>query len=285
MVDKELYRKKYFGLYRGKVIANDDSQEEYPYLGRIKINVPVIYGDIEDVEILPWAWPCMSNFGGFPVNTQGEGGGGEDEDILHGTIAIPPVGSTVWVMFEQGEPNNPVYMGSWLSNERSMPQEAKQGLDGAVYPNIFIFKIPWRKNAYIRYSADKSFEIVYGDDKIKITGPEEEGGDDGNIEITAAKSNITIATTEGKLNLRGDEVNIYAKHNFNMYSGEWEWNEDTKEYDVITQGNIRIQASHDMWIYVQMNGHQGAIDKDNGEWMMGANTTSGYDAHDGNIPG
>lgn len=86
---------KLYGVYRGFVeYVNDPLQ-----MGRIKIRIPNIHGQIGDVptENLPWALTC-SNFGG-----------GHD----FGSKFIPPVGSTVFAVFEGGSVEYPIVIGTW----------------------------------------------------------------------------------------------------------------------------------------------------------------------------
>ena len=79
------------GLYRCYVRIVEDPE----YRGRIRVECPQVLGT---ETLLPWALPC------FPY--------GGSEDI--GMFSIPPIDSVVWVMFEEGDPNKPVWMGSWI---------------------------------------------------------------------------------------------------------------------------------------------------------------------------
>jgi hypothetical protein len=75
----------FFGKYRGKVKANVD-----PYLcGRIQVTAPAALGDA-----MVWALPCAP-FAGPGV----------------GFFAIPPVDANVWVEFEAGNPEVPIWTG------------------------------------------------------------------------------------------------------------------------------------------------------------------------------
>ena len=77
---------KYFGKYRGKVANNVDPMQ----LGRIQVTAPSILGDGR----LSWAMPCVP-FAGKGV----------------GFFAIPPVGANVWVEFEGGNLDSPIWSG------------------------------------------------------------------------------------------------------------------------------------------------------------------------------
>ncbi len=82
-----------FGKYRGRVENNNDPMQ----LGRIQVSVPPIYGDGK----LSWAMPC-SPFAGNKV----------------GFFALPPVGSNIWVEFEGGNPDYPIWSGCfWGTGE------------------------------------------------------------------------------------------------------------------------------------------------------------------------
>lgn len=74
----------YFGIYRGLCINNLDPTAR----GRVQVRVPSVGGD----EDLGWALPCR------PLGSPG--------------AAPPSVGESVWVMFEAGDLNRPVLMGT-----------------------------------------------------------------------------------------------------------------------------------------------------------------------------
>jgi hypothetical protein len=75
-----------FGKYRGKVENNIDPM----MLGRIQVSAPAVLGDGK----LSWAMPC-SPYGGSGV----------------GFFAIPPNGANVWVEFEGGDTDYPIWSG------------------------------------------------------------------------------------------------------------------------------------------------------------------------------
>lgn len=78
--------KRYYGKYRGKVENNIDPMQ----LGRIQVSAPAVLGD----GTLSWAMPCTP-YAGSGV----------------GFFAIPPVGANVWVEFEGGDPDYPIWAG------------------------------------------------------------------------------------------------------------------------------------------------------------------------------
>ncbi|GAB4367290.1 MAG: hypothetical protein Kow00121_05430 [Elainellaceae cyanobacterium] len=91
--------RQFFGKYRGKVTANRDPL----YLGRIQVAVPAIYGEGRQ----SWAMPCTPYAG---------------KDV--GLFMIPPIDANVWVEFEGGDPDYPIWSGCfWGQNE--LPQNAR----------------------------------------------------------------------------------------------------------------------------------------------------------------
>jgi uncharacterized protein involved in type VI secretion and phage assembly len=92
--------KKFLGKYRGIVTSVDDPL----FLGRIKARVQDVYGDLES----GWALPCFA-FGGNQM----------------GFFTLPDVNSGVWIEFEHGDPDYPIWVGSWYGSSTDMPQELK----------------------------------------------------------------------------------------------------------------------------------------------------------------
>jgi hypothetical protein len=78
----------YYGKYRGTVENPADLQG----LGRIQVSVPSVLGDGK----LAWAMPCLPGAG-----------------PKVGFHAIPPKGAKVWVEFEAGNPDYPIWSGGF----------------------------------------------------------------------------------------------------------------------------------------------------------------------------
>lgn len=87
---------EFWGKYRGVVTDIHDPLMTM----RIKATVPDVYGD----GASGWAMPCAP-FGGDKV----------------GFFALPPVGAGVWIEFEHGDPDYPVWTGSWWGSAAEIP--------------------------------------------------------------------------------------------------------------------------------------------------------------------
>jgi hypothetical protein len=84
------------GLYRARIENNIDPMK----LGRVQARVPQFHGlpdSVNSLKIgeLPWSFPCTPNGTGYD----------------HGTMIIPDIGDYVFLMFENGDRNSPVYLG------------------------------------------------------------------------------------------------------------------------------------------------------------------------------
>jgi len=88
--------KKYYGKYRGTVINNVDPLQ----IGRIQALVP----DVSGAFPTSWAMPCLPISG---INT--------------GVFALPQIGAGVWIEFEQGDPDSPIWVGGYWGITAEIP--------------------------------------------------------------------------------------------------------------------------------------------------------------------
>ncbi len=91
--------KKYFGKYRGVVSDNNDPMK----LGRIQAKVPEVLGDKEST----WALPSVP-YAGKNV----------------GLFLIPPTDALVWIEFEHGDPDYPIWTGCFWDSAGDVPASA-----------------------------------------------------------------------------------------------------------------------------------------------------------------
>jgi uncharacterized protein involved in type VI secretion and phage assembly len=87
---------KHYGKYRGVVLNNVDPQQ----IGRLLVQVPDIGGLIPS----SWAMPCFP-FAGKQM----------------GMWAVPQIGAGVWVEFEQGDTDYPIWSGCWFGSAAELP--------------------------------------------------------------------------------------------------------------------------------------------------------------------
>jgi len=102
---------KYYGVYRGTVLNNVDPMQ----IGRIQVIVP----DTGGLTPSTWAMPCVPFAG-----------------KQSGVFVVPAIGSGVWVQFENGDPDYPVWTGGWWGLAAEVPLAALAG--NPADPNIVI---------------------------------------------------------------------------------------------------------------------------------------------------
>ena len=102
---------RYYGIYRGTVFNNVDPMQ----LGRIMLICP----DVGGITPSSWAMPCM------PVTGK-----------QMGAFMVPQIGAGVWVQFEAGDPDYPVWTGGWWGTAAEVPSLALAGVPGD--PNIVL---------------------------------------------------------------------------------------------------------------------------------------------------
>jgi uncharacterized protein involved in type VI secretion and phage assembly len=201
----------FYGKYRGKVTDNKDPRK----LGRVQVNCPAVLGD----GISSWAMPCSPYAG---------------KDV--GFFALPPVGANVWVEFEGGNSNYPIWGGCfWGENE--VPQEVKDekvkllkvqgtkmilnedqsggftlevGSPVSQQPLKMIFNSQGIEisfnNAKINLKS-ASLESVFSSSSIKQTADSIELSF-GNAKIKEAAAGIDISNGAAKINLSPARVSI-----------------------------------------------------------------------------
>jgi hypothetical protein len=119
--------RRYSGRYRGIVADVQDPER----LGRVKCRVPEVLG----LEIVTdWASPTSLHYGG---------------QVDHGDFVVPEAGSTVYVEFESGDVNRPLYGGVWYGHPKGQPPEP---------PKLT------RQDGQTNFSDDDSTKSPKGDD-------------------------------------------------------------------------------------------------------------------------
>jgi hypothetical protein len=91
---------RFYGKYRGTVVNNIDPLQ----IGRIQAIVP----DVSGVMLSSWAMPCVPVAG-----------------IQMGFYTVPFIGAGVWIEFEHGDPDFPIWVGCYWGSAAEVPALAK----------------------------------------------------------------------------------------------------------------------------------------------------------------
>lgn len=165
------------GLYRGEVINNDDPLKR----GRLLVNIPSLNASGGNA---PWAESCL------PPNY----------------FSIPAVGEYVWIMFETGDFEHPVWMGIFPTREYVRDKLMKDKSDRIHY------------DPYITTITDGMNSIsLHGNDlkgEIKLTFSDSLGSS-----VTLDSNNASL-TLRGANSLNGSPtIDGGIKHNAGSASG------------------------------------------------------------------
>ncbi|MFC8272054.1 phage baseplate assembly protein V [Streptomyces sp. NPDC057271] len=85
----------YVGKYRGTVVNNVDPLQ----MGRLQALVPDVSPSVSS-----WAMPCLPLAG---INT--------------GVFTVPPIGSGVWIEYEHGDADHPIWVGGYWGSPAEVP--------------------------------------------------------------------------------------------------------------------------------------------------------------------
>lgn len=156
---------RYYGKYRGIVTDNQDPQMR----ARLRLRVPSVLGDQET----GWALPCLP-FGGLADQ---------------GLFLVPEPDAQVWVEFEEGDLNRPIWTGTFWQQDGDPPEEAAKDT-----PTTRMLKTP---SGHILQLDDES-----GAEQIRVAHPQ--GAElvidpDGTITVKDAGDNTLTLDAGGEV--------------------------------------------------------------------------------------
>jgi uncharacterized protein involved in type VI secretion and phage assembly len=164
---------RFYGKYRGIVSDNKDPNG----LGRIKATVQDVFGDKES----GWAMPCL------PYAGKGVG-----------LYLIPPEKAFVWIEFEHGDPDYPVWSGCfWASGEVPVKSSKNETMPEKKVLKTDVGTITLNDSASeggitIETNKDPKMKIVINTDGIEI--------DNGK--------NATIKLNNNKVSINGNALEV-----------------------------------------------------------------------------
>lgn len=219
----ERLENQYFGKYRGIVIDNKDPDQ----LGRVRVWVPSLFpveGDAQppadNPSVSEWAWPC-SPFGGTAEQAM---------------FFVPEVGAKVWVEYEEGNLDSPIWVGVFWSKpggQTEVPTEAIDMQDNE--PKIRLVKTSsghvlefndteGKESVTVRH---KDGAMLYFDEKGSVTVGNKNGtflylnaddaefslADEGGNNLRLGDRNVTLTNKDGTVvDIAGPAVQIVAKN-------------------------------------------------------------------------
>ena len=147
---------KFYGKYRAIVTNNNDPEQ----WGRIKVKCPSVLGDYES----HWCMPCVP----YLCNNEG-------------VFTLPNVGDGVWIEFEEGKLNQPIYVGGWF-NPNQYPSD-----DYANAHKRLIMKT--RGGNIVKVDDTNNSIVLQCKGGAKVTVKDDTITLDGNVTVTG---NLTV---------------------------------------------------------------------------------------------
>lgn len=169
--------RRFYGKYRGFVVDNADPEN----LGRLKVRVPSVLGN---EVVTGWALPCMPYAGG----------------ANQGMLFIPEQDAGVWIEFEEGDLEFPIWVGAFWSkpdgeSELPKPNDA-EGVEEDVQSPVTRKIIKTLKGHTIQLE-DKD-----GEEMIRIVQVSDKDNKKLNV-VTLNADGVTVlqGIEDGKSNL------------------------------------------------------------------------------------
>jgi uncharacterized protein involved in type VI secretion and phage assembly len=169
---------RFYGKYRAFVVDNADPE----HLGRLKLKVPSVLGD---EVVTGWAMPCTP-YGG---------------DANQGFLFVPEIDAGVWVEFEEGDLEFPIWVGTFWSkpggeSELPKPNDPDGTEQGSVQDP------PTRKIIKTVKGHTIQLEDADGEERIIICDGE------GENQVTLSKSGVTIAYKDNSITMTDQGIII-----------------------------------------------------------------------------
>lgn len=197
----EKVERRFYGKYRGFVVDNADPEQ----LGRLKIRVPSVLGN---EVVTGWAMPCVP-YGG---------------DVNQGFLFIPEIGAGVWVEFEEGDLEFPIWVGTFWSkpggeSELPKPNDAGGAEQDSIQdpPTRKIIKTKAGHTLQFEDNEDAAMIIIreavhehvvsLDSNGIKIT----DGNNDNVVDLSDQGITITDGANGQEVNLNSQGVTIIDK--------------------------------------------------------------------------
>jgi uncharacterized protein involved in type VI secretion and phage assembly len=177
----ERHESKCWGKYRGFVVDRNDPER----VGRLRLTVPSVFGAAET----GWASPC-SPYAGADI----------------GFFFLPQPGDMVWVEFEEGDLDHPIWSGGAWAKPGNTPEVPKEA---APYPDTAVIKTR-SGNVIVLSDASGGEQIT-----IRAKGGCEIVLDPNSNVVTIQAGEVQIRGTGGvtqELATRAFVEQVYAKH-------------------------------------------------------------------------
>ena len=160
-------QRRFYGKYRGHVVNNLDPER--------RARICAVVTDVSHSSPSTWALPSLPWCG-----------------PQMGMVCVPPIGAAVWIEFEQGDLDYPIWSGCFWESQRDVPSAAN-----SVLPSTGItFQTPLLQN--VLQLSDSGIKLVTKVGTVEIRQDQ--------ISITHGSAEIVLQGAIVKIN--GDALQI-----------------------------------------------------------------------------
>jgi uncharacterized protein involved in type VI secretion and phage assembly len=218
----EKVESRFYGKYRALVVENDDPEKR----GRLKLKIPSVLGN---EVVSAWALPCAPY------------GGAADQ----GFFFIPEVDAAVWVEFESGMLDYPIWVGTFWAKPGGNSEVPKpNGVDGTEESDVQ--SPPTRK--IIKTVKGHTIQLEDADDGELVMLFEATNGNlivmnaDG-IKITEPKNKTVITLNDSGLKVEAaKDVELKVDGDIKITTSKGLKLEATKDIELKANGDIKLEA-------------------------------------------
>ncbi|MBZ4417431.1 phage baseplate assembly protein V [Myxococcus sp. RHSTA-1-4] len=212
---------RYYGKYSGEVTGNADEQ----HLGRLLVRVPAIFGG----ELAVRARPCLP----------------------YGCFFIPPVGTKVWVEFEAGDPQYPIWVGTWHPTGTTPPEAAVSPPEHRLLHTPSGHSLELRdaegeQEVVLRHRGNVALRIA-PEGTVTLTLP-----DGAHLTLHAAGQAVLVNKEGSQLELSGNTARVVAT-NISLQGTTVDVGEDASE------PTLRGQSFKTLWDAFVLHTHATAV--------------------------
>lgn len=214
----QLVEGRFYGKYRALVVENADPDNR----GRLKLKIPDILGN---EVVSAWALPCAP-YGGA---------------ANQGFFFIPEVDASVWVEFESGRLDNPIWVGSFWGTGEAPKGNGADGTEESEIPSP-----PTRK--VIKTLKGHSIQLEDAEDGDMLMLLEATNGNllvmnaDG-IKITDGTNKTTITLNDSGLKVEAaKDIELKADGDIKITASKGLQVQATKDIELKANGDIKMDA-------------------------------------------
>ncbi|MEZ4450427.1 MAG: phage baseplate assembly protein V [Nannocystaceae bacterium] len=167
--------RRYYGKYRGVVVSAIDPERR----GRLQAIVADVTGDFPST----WALPCVPY-----------------AEPSHGALALPQPGASVWIEYEYGDPDRPIWSGCFWDEAQPLPPAASsippgtRGLALAVDGSTLVLRADRSGDGGVALETEGGAKIRVHQEGLVL--------ENAGAKVTLDGAGVTVEKERGEITLK-----------------------------------------------------------------------------------